>query len=207
MSNHLVVGIDVGSVVKGYHAVALLDGLFVDRTTSSDPYVITDWCLGHEARLVAVDAPSGWSADRKSRQAERDLMGEGIGCFSTPTRKNAEGRSFYSWVFNGERLYSSLRDHYPLFDGEQTKEPMCIETFPHAIVCALAGRVVAAKPKARIRREVLRNLGYDAFSLPNIDFVDAALCAVAAEGFQHNRVSKYGNPEEGFIVVILHTVE
>jgi hypothetical protein len=49
-----------------------------------------------------------------------------------------------------------------------------LETFPHAIVCALAGKVVATKPRTLNRRKALRDLGYDDSPLPNIDFVDAA---------------------------------
>lgn len=201
MSSRVVVGIDVGAKAKGFHAVALIDGLFVDRTKDPDPAAVVAWCLGHRARLVAVDAPCGWSSDRKSRQAERDLMSEGIGCFSTPTREIARDRGFYAWVFNGEQIYKNLREYYELFDGEQSKEAMCIETFPHAIACALAGRVVPAKPKAKVRRESLRNQGYDDSSLPNIDFVDAALCAVAAAAFSEDRCNFYGEAGEGLVVV------
>lgn len=197
----MVVGIDVGAKAKGFHAVALLDGLFVDRIKDPDPTAITDWCLGHKAMAIAVDAPCGWSADRKSRQAERELMGKRIGCFSTPTREIAGGRSFYGWVVNGERLYKSLRKHYQLFDGKRTKKPMCIETFPHAVVCALTGRVVAAKPKSQVRRSALCDMGYDTDSLSNIDFLDAALCAVAAARFHEGRYRCHGKAREGLIVV------
>ena len=34
--------------------------------------------------------------------------------------------------------------------------------------CALAGKVVAAKPKATVRRKALRDRGYDVSGLPNI---------------------------------------
>lgn len=78
---------------------------------------------------------------------------------------------------------------------------MCIETFPHTIVCALAGQVVSARPKAKVRRAALRNRGYDGSNLPNIYFVDAALCAVAAFEFHKNNYKPYGNRAEGYIVV------
>lgn len=201
MSSQVVVGIDVGGESKGFHAVALCDDRFVDRTTNSDPLAITKWCIGLGARVVAVDAPCRWSASGKSRLAERQLGQKGITCFSTPTRDSAKDRAFYAWVFNGERLYQSLADHYCVYDGERIEMPICIETFPHAIVCALAGKVVAAKPKVKIRREALHDLGYHGFSLPNIDFVDAALCAVTADRFSQDSFELYGNPEEGFIVV------
>ena len=91
--------------------------------------------------------------------------------------------------------------HYPLFDGQWSEGQMCIETFPHAVMCAMAGRVVSAKPKATVRREALRKRGYKVSSLPNVDFVDAALCAVAAYEFLNRNYQQYGNSGEGFIVV------
>jgi hypothetical protein len=42
----------------------------------------------------------------------------------------------------------------------------------------MAGRVVAAKPKSKVRRKALQDMGYDPGKLSNIDFVDAALCAL-----------------------------
>lgn len=78
---------------------------------------------------------------------------------------------------------------------------MCLETFPHAIVCALSGKVVPAKPKKRQRCEILRRLGYDVSRLPNIDFIDAALCAVTAEEFRIGKTVNFGTCAEGVIVV------
>lgn len=69
------------------------------------------------------------------------------------------------------------------------------------MLLALAGRVVPARPKSTVRRQVLRDRGYDGSSLPNIDFVDAALCAVAADEFRKGRYKPYGDKAEGFIVV------
>lgn len=56
-----VVGIDVGGEHKGFHAVALLGSIFVDKTTATDPAVIVAWCLAQKATVVSVDAPCGWS--------------------------------------------------------------------------------------------------------------------------------------------------
>ncbi len=163
------------------------------------------WCLEWKAKIVAVDAPCGWRQSSSSRQAERDLKWgkEKIHCFATPTRALAQAnkKGFYDWVFNGEKFYQRLAAYYPLFDGKRRKGPICFETFPHAIVCALAGKVVAAKPKASNRRKVLRARGYDASPLPNIDFIDDALCAVAAEAFRQGRTKPFGGQGEGFIVV------
>ena len=65
----------------------------------------------------------------------------------------------------------------------------------------MAGRVVPAKPKATVRRAVLRDRGYDISGLTNVDFIDAALCAVAADAFHNGNYRLYGNRSEGFIVV------
>jgi predicted nuclease with RNAse H fold len=196
-----VVGIDVGGESKGFHAVALLDGVFVDKKTDRDPTVIVDWCLHHRARTVGVDAPCKWSRAGSSRLAERALAKQGIFCFATPPRDRAFNRSFYKWVFNGERLYCLLDAHYHLFDGNKTGERIFFETFPHAIACCLAGQVVPAKPKSTVRREVLRSRGYDPSSLSNTDFIDAALCAVAADEFRNGNYQTYGDLSEGFIVL------
>jgi hypothetical protein len=43
--------------------------------------------------------------------------------------------------------------------------------------------------------------GYDDAPLPNIDFVDAALCALTAERFLLGRTASFGDQAEGFIAV------
>ena len=148
------------------------------------------------AQVIAIDAPCAWATSGGSRIAERSLAvgGQTIQCFKTPARSSAQGRAFYGWVFNGEKLYQ-------LFDGTRLRGNIVLETFPHAVVCALEGRVAPARPKATTRRRMLRDQGYDDGPLRNIDFVDAALCAVTAERFLLGRTSSFGNAEEGFIVV------
>ncbi|MDI6789494.1 MAG: DUF429 domain-containing protein [Thermodesulfobacteriota bacterium] len=201
--NKTVVGIDVGGKVKGFHAVALRGETFVDKATAANPALIVDWCLDHRAAVVSVDAPCGWSQTGLSRLAERELLGKKIHCFATPTRERAENhdKGFYDWVFNGENLYMQLRRHYPLFDGRKRKGTVCFETFPHAIVCAMKGRLVSWKSKVKVRREALETIGYDISNLSNIDFVDAALCAVVADAFSKGSYKVYGDSAEGFIVV------
>ncbi|MCX5844734.1 MAG: DUF429 domain-containing protein [Deltaproteobacteria bacterium] len=196
-----VVGIDVGGESKGFHAVALHDGNFVEKKTDRDPTVIVKWCLHHKASFVGVDAPCKWSYTGSSRLAERELGKQRISCFATPSRDQASNRGFYKWIFNGEKLYRLLETHYHLFDGTETNEQTCIETFPHAIVCSLAGRVMPAKPKSVVRRGALGSEGYDHTNLPNIDFIDAALCAVAADHFRKGNYACFGDYAEGFIVV------
>ncbi len=188
--------------------MALLDGKFIGKEENLEPGAIFDWCVEKEAIVVAVDAPCKWSQAGSSRLAERELRAHGIYCFATPTREAALSNrtGFYNWVLNGERLYRWFQDDYQLFNNNQ-KDPILFQTFPHAIVCSLAGRVVSAKPKSRVRRNVLRSKGYDDSSLPNIDFVDAALCAVAAEEFRRSNYQLYGNHSEGFILVPAPTDE
>ena len=198
-----VIGIDVGGERKGCHAVALHNGTFVATLAHSDPAVIVSWCRQLKAVVVAVDAPCGWSDGGASRLAERSLAigGNKIFCFATPTRARANRSNFYKLVFNGARLYRQLVKHYVLFDGSRRAGQACFETFPHAVVCALAGRVVAARPKRETRRAALRKLGYDVSSLSNVDFVDAALCAVTADAFARGSYRLFGEKNEGFIVV------
>jgi len=204
LNGPVVVGIDVGGEKKGFHAVALRDGVF-EKATSTNPAEILEWCLHLKARIVAVDAPCGWSQSGPSRKAERDLkLGEKkIQIFATPTRAQAlaHKKRFYDWVFNGERLYKLLVPRYPLYDGKRRKGQCCFETFPHGIVCALAGRIVVTKPKATNRRKVLIARGYDVSYLANIDYIDAALCAVAAEEFRQCHFTPFGREDEGFIVL------
>jgi predicted nuclease with RNAse H fold len=155
--------------------------------------------------ITTVDAPCGWSQSTSSRLAEQDLklLGKKIHCFATPTlaRAQAHKKGFYGWVFNGEKLYRLLAPHYPIYDGRLRSGPICFETFSHAIVCAFGAQVVPAKPKELNRRKVLRGLGYDDSPLSNIDFIDAALCAVTAEEFRKGRTIQFGTRDEGFIVV------
>ena len=197
-----VAGIDVGGERKGFHAVALRDGVF-ETTASTNAGEIVDWCRARGATIVAVDAPCAWSQSSMSRQAERDLRlgGRKIHCFATPTRARADGKRFYGWVFNGEKLYQRLTDHFRLFDGDRRDGSICFETFPHAVICALAGSVVATTPKVSTRRAALRDLGYDDRVLANIDFVDAGLCAVAADKFGQGCTRLFGERADGFIVV------
>jgi predicted nuclease with RNAse H fold len=196
-----VVGIDVGGKRKGFHAVALIGGQFVHRKTDLDPTHIVAWCLQQKAKVIAIDAPCHWSLTGSSRRAERCLAVKGIRCFATPKRTRAEAVNFYQWMLNGEMLYQELAAHYTLFDGKRIADPICFETFPHAIVCAMAERVVSSERKAEVRRAVLQSRSYDTRNLPNIDFIDAALCAVTAEEFRKGCYQCYGDCDEGYIVV------
>jgi predicted RNase H-like nuclease len=201
-SGRTVIGIDVGGSGKGFHAVALRNVQFESQELLNASEV-ADWCQARDPLAIAIDAPCAWASSGGSRLAERSLAvsGQSIQCFKTPTRNSAMGRPFYDWVFNGEALYQRLFRHYQLFDGTRQRGKFVFETFPHAVACALAGRVIPARPKATTRRQMLREEGYDVGPLANIDFVDAALCALTAERFLLGRTRVFGNAEEGFIVV------
>ncbi len=199
--NQTFVGIDVGGARKGFHAVLVCDGRILGKKAERDPDAMATWCLENEASVVAVDAPCRWSVAGKSREAERELNRQRLHCYYTPTRAGALNRSFYQWVFNGEKLYRALGCRYPLFSGPHGGGRVCFETFPHAVVCALEGRVVPARPKNITRRTVLQRRGFDVSMLSCIDFVDAALCALAAEAFHKNNFKVYGDSAEGLIVV------
>lgn len=198
-----VIGIDVGGCGKGFHAVALRGGRF-EPQHFRETAEVARWCGERDAQAIAVDAPCEWADSGRSREAERRLKvkEETIQYFKTPTRTLAKGRAFFDWVFNGEILYQCLRRHYQLYDGTGRQEGLIVfETFPHAVVCALAGRLVPARPKAKTRRSWLQEQGYDDAPLANIDFVDAALCALTAEQFLLGQTQQFGDVREGFIVV------
>ncbi len=201
-SGETVIGIDVGGSGKGFHAVALRNGQFEPQHFTKAS-VVADWCKARAAQAIAIDAPCAWASSGGSRLAERSLAvgGETIQCFKTPTRTAAEGRNFFGWVFNGEKLYERLLLNYRLFDGTRQSGKIVLESFPHAVVCSLAGRVIPASPKAATRRRMLREEGYDDGPLANIDFVDAALCALTADRFLLGCTISFGDQEEGFIVV------
>jgi predicted nuclease with RNAse H fold len=197
-----VIGIDVGALGKGFHAV-ILHGTRMKQKPFNEVAELVHWCVEMEAQAVAVDAPCAWAVRGGSRLAERSLRigGNIVQCFKTPVREKAGDRDFYAWVRNGELLYAALKKEFFLFNGQRTKKKTVLETFPHAVVCALKGRVVPARPKAKNRREMLLEQGLDATGLSNVDFVDAALCALTAKLFLLDGTLSFGNLEEGFIVV------
>ena len=198
----IVIGIDVGGEKKGFHAVALQGDKFIAQTTNQDSMAIVSWALNHYAEVIAVDAPSRWSQSGSSRCAERELYAHGIRCFYSPSKEVASQKAFYGWMLNGEKLYDCLGlNHYPRFEGQVNNGKICIETFPHAIVWALSGLKIPEGTKRTIRREILTRKGYNISSLTNIDYLDAALCAIAANEFSKRNYRPFGNREEGFIIV------
>jgi len=200
--NDIAVGIDVGGPAKGFHGVALRNRQFVGKCSSRSAADLAVWCVTLGARVVAVDAPCRWrGAGRSARAAERQLAQEGISCFSTPREADARGHAFYTWMFAGMEMFQVLAKSHPLYRGEATPGVVCIETFPQAVACALAGKIVSAREKNRVRRELLVRAGINDREFLNIDEVDAALCALAAQAFARRAFHGYGDAEGGFIVV------
>jgi predicted nuclease with RNAse H fold len=115
-----VVGVDVGGTRKGFLAVALKNGLYLDQKKTSDVGELVGWCAqGIGARVIAIDAPCRWSADGRARPAERELMQKGIYCFSSTTRANAlvHRTDNFGWMLRGEELYQALEATHPLCSG------------------------------------------------------------------------------------------
>ncbi len=148
VSGEVVAGIDVGGTKKGFHAVALCNGVLLDRFASADPKAVAAWCRSIGARAVGVDASRHWSADGRARPAERSLMRAEIHCFASPTREAAlaHPKNWYGWMLAGEALYAALRRGYRLAAdpvahalASSPSSPVVFETFPQAIACVLAG--------------------------------------------------------------------
>ena len=198
----VAVGVDVGGPKKGFHAVALRGGKFREKVATLDTAEIVEWCTKLDASLVGIDAPCCWSRTGRARCCERELASEGIHAFATPSQVIGESHKFYRWMQNGARLYRLFTSHYKLFDGTHSlSSPVCFETFPQAVACALAGTIVSAKHKSRDRRRLLCEAGLSIDSLTNIDLVDAAFCALTAHHLLAGTFKTHGDAVEGFIVV------
>ena len=196
-----VVGIDVGGIKKGFHAVLLHSNEFTSQK-HTDPAVIVNWIDKSGAQVVAVDAPCSWSINGTSRLAEQEMNRSGIRCFYSPSREKALNHDFYGWMLNGELLYQCLeKSSYKCYRGQNPLGKVCVETFPHAIVRSLCGRNIPDGTKSAVRRRLLRSLGYATHILTNVDYLDAALCAYTASQYTKNNTMHFGDTEEGFIVV------
>jgi predicted nuclease with RNAse H fold len=87
--NPIVAGIDVGGARKGFHGVALAGGVYQAQLHTMDAVAMARWLREIGAQAIGVDAPCRWSLDGRPRPAERELMGQGIQCFASPTREAA----------------------------------------------------------------------------------------------------------------------
>lgn len=200
------IGIDVGGERKGFHAVALRDGAWAAQLASADVQQLRHWCVDRmRAQVIAIDAPCRWSTDGRARPCERQLRQQGIVCFASPTRAAAAAHpgNYFGWMLRGEALYQALAPSHPL----ATTLPIagqrcCFETFPHAITWQLRGGQAEAARKRVQRRELLAQAGLELHHFTSIDWIDAALCALAA---QHAATGgaclHYGEPPTGWIVV------
>lgn len=195
------IGIDVGGTRKGFHAVALDNERVVARLRSRDPAEVAAWCLAQNARVVAIDAPCRWRGAGPARAAERQLAAAGIACYFTPTEERARGHAFYGWMLAGAELYAALRTHHPLYAGGGVTGPVCVETFPQAVACALAGQIVSAKDKRAVRTRLLRQAGVALTGNESQDELDALLCALAATALASGDGKAYGDATDGHIIV------
>jgi|SRR6267143_3463451 len=198
----IVVGVDVGDPKKGFHTVAIHKGKIIETYTAFNAAEVVGWCRRLDASTVGIDAPCCWSYNGRARPCERALAAEGIHAFATPGRAVGERHRFYRWMRNGAELFRLMTPYYWLFNGRMSESsPVCFETFPHAVACALAGKILPAKQKRTDRPRLLHEAGLSLDHLPNIDMVDAALCALTAQHLLNGTFKTYGEAAEGFIVV------
>jgi predicted nuclease with RNAse H fold len=198
----MVAGIDVGGTKKGFHAVALQEGRVLAKLATCSAADVADWCRTQGASAVGIDAPCQWSLTGRARPCERELAGLGMSAFSTPSRARGAVHPFYRWMVNGAELFRQLALSYRLYDGRSAPlDPLCFETFPQAIACTLAGKMLLAKNKRGDRRGLLAKAGIATDALKTIDEIDAALCALAAQHVLAGSFKAYGDAAEGFILV------
>ena len=198
------VGIDVGGARKGFHAVALRGGTWAGQLRSRDPDELADWCRQRQAQWIGIDAPCHWSRDSRMRPCERQLLAQGIRCFASPSRAQAieHPTDYFGWMLRGEALYQALAASHPLCRGLPPSGPCCFETFPHAITWQLRGGNAEASRKRQQRSELLAQAGVPLASLTSIDWIDAALCALAAHRIAAAEPCVvYGEPDSGLILV------
>ena len=137
----------------------------------------------------------------------QDLAGSSLSvlfmsCFSTPSQIVGEVHPFYRWMVNGAELFRLLVPYYRLYDGRMPLlEPLCFETFPQAIACYLAGKMLSAKIKRVERRRLLDQAALTTDALTSIDEIDAALCALAAQHVLAGSFKVFGDAAEGFILI------
>lgn len=199
------IGIDVGGSRKGFHAVALRDGAYAGQLSSRDVGELSHWCRAVVgATVIAIDAPCRWSVDGRPRPCERDLLGRGIRCFTSPTRAQAMAHptNYFGWMLRGEALFQALEASHPLLASLPITGCACFETFPHAITWHLRGGNASAARKLAQRRALLEGLGLDPTPFTRIDLIDAALCALAAhQAASGGACVTFGEPQTGLVVV------
>jgi predicted nuclease with RNAse H fold len=206
-SSRVVAGIDVGGTKKGFQAVALAEGQYCEHLASGDAAELAAWCVETmRASVIAVDAPCRWSVSGRGRPAEREMMRQGIWCFSTPTSEvghRPHPTGYYDWMLKGETVFKELeKTHRLCASVSEARQKCCFETFPHAITWHLRGGNANARKKRTQRRQLIEQHGIAAKALTNIDWVDATLCALAAHmAASGQQMVCYGEAETGIIIV------
>ena len=136
-----VVGIDVGGVRKGFHAVALRDGVYAGQLATGDVQELAHWCRSVVgASVIAIDAPCRWSSDGRARPCKRELMRQGIFCFETFPHA-------ITWhLRNGEAKARQKRPQRTalLAQAGITTAPLTSIDLIDAALCALAAHRVAS---------------------------------------------------------------
>lgn len=196
----------MGGARKGFHAVLLEGRSVVDQLNTTDAETLASWCL--RAERIAIDAPCGWALPgERSRLCERQLLAAGIHCFATPTRAAAlaSPSNFYGWMLRGEALYGALQQRGIAVarDREALQGRCCFESFPHGITIALSAQIeVRAALKLEQRSALLQRFGIPLNGLSSIDWIDAAVCALAAQLlFEPRPLQIYGESEGGLLVL------
>ena len=128
----------------------------------------------------------------------RERIGASVIALDTPCRWSTTGR-----MLRGATLVQALETSHPLLTTlSGTESHGCFETFPHAITWHLRAGNAQARQKRPQRLALLRQAGIDTTSLTSIDWIDAALCALAAHHLASGRPCQaYGEPASGLIVV------
>lgn len=201
-----VVGIDVGGARKGFHAVALRDGVYAGQLATGDVQELAHWCRSVVgASVIAIDAPCRWSTAGRVRPCERELMRRGIFCFATTSREKAEQHpsGYFDWMRRGADLYEALKVSHPLLTNLPCPgQRCCFETFPHAITWHLRNGEAKARQKRPQRTALLTQAGISTAPLTRIDLIDAALCALTAHRVASGAAClAFGEPDTGLIVV------
>ena len=202
----IAAGVDVGGARKGFHAVLLEGRTVVDQLNTTDAETLASWCL--RAERIAIDAPCGWALPgERSRLCERQLLAAGIHCFATPTRAAAlaSPSNFSGWMLRGEALYGALQQRGIAVarDREALQGRCCFESFPHGITIALSAQIeVRAALKLEQRSALLQRFGIPLTGLSSIDWIDAAVCALAAQLLSEPcPLQIYGESEGGLLVL------
>ncbi len=199
----IALGIDVGGARKGFHAVALNAARQVIGQPSrlASAAEIASLMITLNPSVVAIDAPCQWS-QHKSREAERALARAGIRCFFTPSRARARRNlTFYGWMFQGEAAFAAASLTHPHYTGSTSVWGQTIEVFPHATTLALTRQATPKRvSKNQWRRQLLRSEGIDPSPLTNIDYIDAALCALTGLHALNGNFTPHGDPSGGYLV-------